>query len=65
MMIEIRAADEPLYEAWHARSDTTWPVVPDDLNALARELAECAMEATTFASVWQERAAHDGWPVLP
>jgi hypothetical protein len=63
MMLET--ADEPRYEAWHARTDTTWPVVPEDLNALAHDLASCAAEATGFAMAWQERAERDGWPVLP
>jgi len=64
MMAETKADNQPLYEAWHARTDTTWPVVPEDLNTLARDLSLCAAEATAFASAWQERAEHDGWPVL-
>ncbi len=64
MMAETKADNEPLYEAWHARTDTTWLVVPEDLNALARDLALCAAEATVFANAWQERAERDGWPVL-
>jgi hypothetical protein len=64
MMIGTRAATEPLYEAWHARTDTMWPVAPEDLNWLAQDLSRCAAEATAFAEAWQERAERDGWPDL-
>ncbi len=64
MMAETKADNELLYEAWHARTDTTWPVVPEDLNALARDLALCAADANAFAGAWAERAERDGWPVL-
>ncbi len=65
MMIETKATNGQLYEAWHARTDSTWQVVPEDLSTLAGDLGQCMMEATAFASVWQERAERDGWPVLP
>jgi hypothetical protein len=65
MMIETKAANEQLYEAWHARTDTTWQVVPEDLTTLAIDLGQCVMEATAFAHAWQERAERDGWPILP
>jgi hypothetical protein len=64
MMIGTRPASESLYEAWHARTDTMWPVVPEDLNRLAQDLSQCAAEATAFAKAWQERAERDGWPDL-
>lgn len=35
MMIVTSAANEPLYEARHARADAMWPVMPEDLNRLA------------------------------
>lgn len=60
MMIETKAANEPLYEAWHARSDTVWPVEPAALNALARDLAQCTVEVTAFTHAWEERAERDG-----
>lgn len=62
MMTGTMAADEPLYEAWHARTDTMWPVAPEDLNRLAEDLSRCAAEATAFAEAWEERAERDGWP---
>ncbi len=64
MMAETKADNELLYEAWHARTDTTWPVVPEDLKTLARDLSLCAVEAVAFANAWEERAERDGWPVL-
>jgi hypothetical protein len=63
MMLET--ADEPRYKAWHAKTGTTWPVVPEVLSALAHDLASSAAEATGFALAWEERANRDGWPVLP
>jgi hypothetical protein len=64
MLAGTRADNECLYEAWHARTDTTWPVMPGDLSTLATDLALCAAEATSFAQAWQERAERDGWPDL-
>lgn len=64
MMTGTRAANESLYEAWHARTDAMWAVVPEDLNRLAQDLSQCAAEATAFAEAWQERAERDGWPDL-
>lgn len=64
MMIETKAANDRLYEAWHVKSDTTCPVVPEDLNTLARDLALCAAEASALADIWAERAEREGWPVL-
>jgi hypothetical protein len=52
------------YGAWHARTDTTWPVVPAELNSLARDLALCASEIDAFGTAWEERAERDGWPDL-
>jgi hypothetical protein len=64
MMIETKTTNEPLYEAWHARSDTIWPVDPVALNTLARDLAQCAAEVSGFTHAWEERAERDGWPIL-
>jgi hypothetical protein len=64
MMIETKATNEPLYEAWHARSDTIRPVDPVALNTLARDLAQCTAEVSGFTHAWEERAERDGWPVL-
>jgi hypothetical protein len=64
LMTGTKAADEPLYEAWHARTDTMWPVAPEDLKWLAQDLSQCAAEETAFAEAWQERAERDGWPDL-
>ena len=64
MMIETKATNEPLYQAWHARSDTTWPVDPVALNTLARDLAQCTAEITGFTHAWEERAERDGWPTM-
>jgi hypothetical protein len=64
MMIETKAANEPLYEAWHAKSDTKWPVDPVALNTLAHDLAQCVAEVSGFTHAWEERAERDGWPVL-
>jgi hypothetical protein len=38
-----------LYEAWHAKTDVMWSVVPVDLNSLARDLAQCAREVDALA----------------
>ena len=65
MMIETKAGDEDRYEAWHAMSDTVWPLVPKDLYDLAFELADCTADVMGLAAAWQERAEHDGWPVVP
>ena len=65
MMIETRAADEPLYEAWHAKSDTMWPVDPSGLYDLADRITQCAAEVTGLTHAWEERAERDGWPVVP
>lgn len=35
-----------MYETWHAKMDTTWTVVPEDLNALALEIMNCMAEVT-------------------
>lgn len=61
----MMADNERRYEAWHAKNDTTWSVVPEDLNTLARDLALCAAEANAFAEAWKERAERDGWPTFP
>jgi hypothetical protein len=53
-----------LYEAWHAKTDVMWPVVPADLKGLARDLAQCAREVDAFGTAWEERANRDGWPLL-
>lgn len=64
MMIEAKATNEPFYEAWHARSDSVWPVDPLGLHTLALDLAQCMAEVNEFAHAWEERAERDGWPVL-
>jgi hypothetical protein len=56
--------DSRAYEAWHAKTDAMWSVVPADLNSLARDLAQCAREIDAFGTVWEERANRDGWPLL-
>jgi hypothetical protein len=53
-----------LHGAWHARTDTTWPIIPAELNDLARDLALCAREVDAFGTAWEERAERDGWPDL-
>jgi hypothetical protein len=65
MMIEVKAATERVYEAWHARSDETWEVRPADLHKLAEDLTRLTGEADAFAHAWEQRAERDGWPVLP
>ncbi len=65
MMIETRAVDEPLYEAWHAKSDTMWPVDPSRLHDLADRITQCTAEVTGLTQAWEERAERDGWPVVP
>jgi hypothetical protein len=64
MMLEIKATNERLYEAWHAKRDTMWPVDPAVLNKLALDLADCTAQVTGFAQAWEERAERDGWPDL-
>ena len=64
MIIETRATNEPLYEAWHARSDIIWPVDPEALSALACDLAQCTAEMSGFTHAGEERAERDGWPIL-
>jgi len=59
MMIETRAADEPLYEAWHAKSDTMWPVDPSRLHDLADRITQCTAEVTGLTHAWEERAERD------
>jgi len=44
MMLDGTVASTAVYEAWHARTDTTWTVVPDDLNAPALEIMNCTVE---------------------
>lgn len=65
MMIETKVEDEPLYEAWHAKSDTMWPVDPSRLYDLADRITQCTAEVTGFTHAWEERANRDGWPVVP
>jgi hypothetical protein len=56
--------DSRACEAWHARTDAMWSVVPADLNSLALDLAQCAIEVDAFGTAWEERANRDGWPLL-
>lgn len=56
--------DSRACEAWHAKTDAMWSVVPADLNSLARDLAQCAREVDAFGAAWEERADRDGWPLL-
>jgi hypothetical protein len=65
MIIETKAANEPLYEAWHAKSDTIWPVDPSQLYDLANQIMQCTAEVTGLTHAWEERAERDGWPVIP
>ncbi|HEY2640705.1 MAG TPA: hypothetical protein VGI66_12585 [Streptosporangiaceae bacterium] len=65
MMIEVKGANEPVYEAWHARSDETRDIDPAELYKLAEDLGLLFIEAHAFARGWEERAERDGWPVLP
>jgi len=51
-----RDPDSHFYEAWHAKSNIMWPVVPADLNSLAYDLARCAREVDAFGAAWEERA---------
>ncbi len=44
MMLDTTVASAAVYEAWHAKTDTTWTVVPEDLNALALEIMNCTAE---------------------
>ena len=44
MMLDKTVASAAVYEAWLAKTDTTWTVVPDDLNALALEIMNCTAE---------------------
>lgn len=64
MLAEVRADNTGLYEAWHAKTDTTWPVVPEDLSVLASDLALRAAEAAALAEAWLARSERDGWPDL-
>lgn len=65
MMIEVKADNEEFYEAWNARGDETWEVHPAELVKLAEDLTQLVVEADAFAYAWEQRAKHDGWPVLP
>ena len=56
MMIEAKATNELFYEAWHARSDSVWPVDPLGLHTLALDLGQCMAEVNEFADAWEERA---------
>lgn len=65
MMIDMKGASEPVYEAWHAKADVTWEVDPAALRELAENLSQLCAEAEGFGLAWEERAERDGWPVLP
>ena len=49
MMLEAETVGGPIYKAWQEKSGTIWPVVPEDLNTLAQDLAHCTVEAIAFA----------------
>jgi hypothetical protein len=50
-----------VYEAWHAKSDTIWPVEAAELNQLAVDLKQCADETDSFGTTWDERAEREAW----
>jgi hypothetical protein len=54
--------DSRLYEAWHAKTDVVWSVVPADLSSLAGDLERCARDVDTFGATWEERAESANWP---
>jgi hypothetical protein len=58
-MIRRVLVNEWLYEAGHARTDTTWQVKPDDLNILAYDLSQCTVEARASADPRQKGAERD------
>ena len=58
-VVNERDPDSHFYEAWHAKSNIIWPVVPADLNSLADDLARCAGEADAFGAAWEEHAERD------
>ena len=47
------------YEAWHAKTDTLWPMDPVELRNLAHDLDRCAREIDDFGTAWEERAERD------
>ena len=49
MMLDGSLAGTPVYEAWHARTDQTNPVSPEELVDLAQELALCTVQAGAVA----------------
>ena len=51
--------DSQLYDAWHAKTDLVWSIVPGDLDNLAGELERCAREVDAFGAAWEERANSD------
>jgi hypothetical protein len=59
-----RDPDSRFHEAWHAKTDTIWPVDPVELRNLAHDLERCAREIDDFGTAWEERAERDGWPDL-
>lgn len=50
-----------VFEAWHAKSGTIWPVEAADLNRLAADLKQCAAQADDFGTEWEDRAEHERW----
>lgn len=59
-----RDPDSRFYEAWHAKTDTVWPIDPAELRNLAQNLDRCAREIDDFGTAWEEGAERDGWPDL-
>lgn len=54
MMLDTTVANAAVYEAWHAKTDTTWTVDPEDLNALALEIMNCTAEVVGLTQAFLE-----------
>jgi hypothetical protein len=63
-VVSERDPGSRFYDAWHAKTDTVWPVDPEGLRNLAHRIDRCAREIDDFGTVWEERAERDGWPDL-
>jgi hypothetical protein len=49
-----RDPDSRFYEAWHAKTDSVWPIEPEELRCLALDLALCASKIDTFGAAWED-----------
>lgn len=54
MMLDTTVASAAVYEAWHAKTDATWTVVAEDLNALALEIMNCTAEVVGLTQAFLE-----------